>query len=95
MTVHDAHLIPWMDEFIDSLGDTMVSSTLDANSGYWQILIASKDCDKTTFTKHFWTYAFMRMLFGFKNAPATYQRGIDTTLTTVKRQLFFVYLDTS
>ena len=33
------------------------------------------------------------MPFGLKNAPATYQRAIDTILTTVKWQFTFVYLD--
>ena len=93
MTVRDAYPIPRMDECIESLGDAKVFSTLDANSGYWQILIAPKDRDKTTFTTHFGTYAFTRMPFGLKNAPATYQRAIDTILTTVKWQFALVYLD--
>ena len=71
MTVDDAYLTLRMDECIDSLGDAKVFSTLDANSGYWQILIAPKDRDKTTFTTHFGTCAFTCMLFGLKNASAT------------------------
>jgi hypothetical protein len=31
-----------MDDFIDSLGDARVFSTLDANAGYWQIRVAKK-----------------------------------------------------
>ena len=86
MTVRDAYPIPRMDECIDSQGDTKVFSTLDANSGYWQILIAPTDRDETSFTMHFETYAFSRTPFRLKNAPATYQRAIDTILTTVKGQ---------
>ena len=39
MTVRDAYTIPRMDECIDSLEDVKIFSTLDANSGYWQILM--------------------------------------------------------
>ena len=82
-----------MDECIDSLGDARIFSTLDANSGYWRIPIAPKDQDKTSFTMHFGTYAFTRMLFGLKNVLATYQRAIDKILTSVKWQFALVYLD--
>jgi len=37
MTIRDAYLIPRMGECIDSLGDAVIFSTLDCNSGYWQI----------------------------------------------------------
>ena len=82
-----------MDERIDSRADAKVFSTLDANSGYWQIPIAASDQDKATFTTHFRTYALTQMLFGLKNAPATYQRAIDTIPTTVKWQFSLVHLD--
>ena len=58
-----------------------------------QIPIALKDREKTTFTTHFGTYAFTQMLFGLKNAPATYQQDIDTIYITVKWQFSLVYLD--
>lgn len=35
VAVHDSHHIPRMDEFIGSLGDATISSTLDTNSSYW------------------------------------------------------------
>ena len=36
VTIRDSYPIPRMDDFIDSLGDSTVYSTLDANWGYWQ-----------------------------------------------------------
>ncbi len=82
-----------MYECIDSLGDATVFTTLDCNSGYWQIPVATQDRDKTTFTSHFGTYRFKRMPFGLKNAPATFQRAIDIILAGVKWQHCIVYLD--
>jgi hypothetical protein len=46
VTVRDSYPLPRMDECIDSLGDASVFSTLDCNSGYWQILVDPTDMDK-------------------------------------------------
>ena len=68
-------------------------TTIECNSGYWQIPVAKQDLDKTTSTSQFGTYRFKRMLFGLKNAPATFQRAIDIILAGVKWQHCLVYLD--
>jgi hypothetical protein len=70
-----------MDQCIDSLGDAQIFTTLDCNSGYWQILVASEDVEKTTFTSHEVTFQFTRMPFGLRNAPATFQRTVDILLS--------------
>jgi len=93
MTLRDSYPIPRMDECIDSLGDANIFTTLDANCGYWQIEIADQDKDKTTFTSHHGLYRFVRMPFGLRNAPSTFQRVIDIILSTVKWQYALVYLD--
>ena len=41
-TIPDTYPLPRMDDCIDSLGDATVFSTLDANSGYWQLPIVEK-----------------------------------------------------
>ncbi|CAN8061906.1 unnamed protein product [Agarophyton chilense] len=41
VTVRDSYPIPRMDECIDSLGDAQISTTLDANCGYWQVPVAT------------------------------------------------------
>jgi hypothetical protein len=52
ITVPDTYPLPRMDEYIESLGDATVFTTLDCNSGYWQIPVHPDDRDKTTFTSH-------------------------------------------
>lgn len=47
VTVGESYLIPRMDERIDSLREASIYSTLDGNSGYWQIEIYQKDREKT------------------------------------------------
>jgi hypothetical protein len=93
ITVRDTYPLPRMDECIDSLGDASVFTTLDCNSGYWQIPVAPEDMDKTTFTSHAGTYRFGRMPFGLRNAPATFQRTVDIILSGLTWKSCLVYLD--
>ena len=93
LTIRDSYPLPRMDECIDSLGDACVFTTLDCNSGYWQIPVAPDDMDKTTFTSHEGTYRFRRMPFGLRNAPATFQRTVDIVLSGLTWKSCLVYLD--
>ncbi len=51
-TIRDSYPISRMDDYIDSLGEAKISTTLDCNSGYWQIPIHEVDRDKTAFVCH-------------------------------------------
>ena len=82
-----------MDYCIDSLAGAKVFSTLDALWGYWQVPIAEEDRDKTTFTSHLGTYRYLRMPFGLRNAPSTFQRALDIVLSGVRWRTCLVYLD--
>jgi RNase H-like domain found in reverse transcriptase/Reverse transcriptase (RNA-dependent DNA polymerase)/Integrase zinc binding domain/Chromo (CHRromatin Organisation MOdifier) domain/Integrase core domain len=93
ITVPDTYPLPRMDECIDSLGDAVVFTTLDCNSGYWQIPVHPADREKTTFTSHFGIYQFLRLPFGLRNAPATFQRAIDIILSGIRWKTCLVYLD--
>ena len=93
ITVRDTYPLPRMDDCIDSLGDASVFTTLDCNSGYWQIPVAPQDRNKTTFICHAGTYLYRRMPFGLTNAPATIQRTLDIFLSSFKWKSCLVYLD--
>jgi hypothetical protein len=75
LTIRDSYPLPRMDECIDSLGDAQIFSTLDCNSGYWQISVEPSDRDKTTFTSHEGTFRSTRMPFGLTNAPALFRES--------------------
>lgn len=50
VTVWDFHPILRMGECINSLGDSLIFSTLDPNRVYWQVYINHIFQDKTAFT---------------------------------------------
>jgi hypothetical protein len=65
---------------IDSSAGASLLSFLDCYSGYHQISLREEDQSKTSFVTPFGAYCYVSMPFGLKNAGATYQRAIQTTL---------------
>ena len=51
------------------------------------------DIEKTTFTTKFGNYNFKVMPFGLANAPATFQREMNSILLPLLGKCLFVYLD--
>ena len=93
VTVRDSYPLPRMDDCIDSLGEAAVFTTLDANSGYWQVPIREEDQELTSFVCHRGVFKYLRMPFGLSNAPATFQRVLDIVLARYRWQTCLVYLD--
>jgi Reverse transcriptase (RNA-dependent DNA polymerase) len=93
LMVRASYPLPRMEECIDSLGDATIFSTLDCNSGYWQIPVHPDDRVKKTFTLREGFYRFLRIPFGLWNAPATFQRFVDITLAGLTWKNCLVYLD--
>ena len=53
-------------------------SFMDGFSGYYKILMAPEDMEKTSFITEWCTYCYWVIPFGLKNAGATYQRAATT-----------------
>ncbi|GJY55179.1 reverse transcriptase domain-containing protein [Tanacetum coccineum] len=62
-------------------------------SGYFQILIALEDQEKTTFTCPYGTFAYKRMPFGLCNAPVTFQRCMTTIFHELIEDRMEVFMD--
>ncbi|GBM36774.1 hypothetical protein AVEN_150382-1 [Araneus ventricosus] len=67
-------------------------SMMDLNSGYWQIEVDDKDRERTEFVTSDALYEFKVMPFGLCNAPATFERTIDTALRGLKCNICLCYL---
>ena len=75
ITVKDAYPLPWIGQTINALKGAGLSSSLDLDSGYWQVLVAQEDRNKTAVcTPVGGLLEFVKLAFGLTNAPATFQR---------------------
>lgn len=93
ITVKDKYPIPRIDEIIDAMSGSKIFSTLDATSGYYQIEMNEEDKKKTAFAFKGGLYEFNRMPFGLCNAPATFQRAMDSILEEERGRFVIPYLD--
>ena len=92
-TKKDAYPLPRIDETLDALGNAAWFSTLDLQSGFWQIPMKGADMEKTAFATHNGHWEFRVMPFGLANAPATFQRLMDLVLSGLHWTHCLVYLD--
>jgi len=66
--------LPRIDQIVDTTMGCETLSFLDAYSGYHQIKMKESDQLATSFITPFGMFCYVTMLFGLKNAGATYQR---------------------
>lgn len=92
-TVADKYPIPNINDILDKLGRCMYFSTLDLASGFHQIEVDGKDIQKTAFNVEHGHYEFLRMPFGLRNAPSTFQRVMDNILREYIGKICLVYMD--
>ena len=70
-----------------------VFSSLDLQSGYWQIALRPEDMKKTAFNTHFGHFEYKVMCFGLSNAPATFQSLMNDIFRDYLGKFVVVYLD--
>ena len=84
VTTPDPFAIPLIDCLIDQLGEATSLTKLDMNKGFYQIPVAEADIPKTAFCTPWGKYEFLRMPFGLRNAPATFQRCRNAVLQNME-----------
>jgi hypothetical protein len=87
ITVKMSFLVPVIEELLDELGQASWFTSLDLIAGYHQIRLHSSDTHKTAFQTHSGQYEF-RVI-----APATFQRAMNATLSSLLRRCVLVFFD--
>ena len=95
VTLKDAYPLPRIDSSLDQLAGAQWFSCLDRNSGYWQVEVDEQDRQKKnkTFSSRCVLFEFKVMPFGLCNAPATFERLMETVLAGLNWKICLIYLD--
>jgi hypothetical protein len=93
VTTKDSYPMLRSDYIFSSLAGKRFFSALDAVKGYHQVEIAEEDRHKTAFITHRGLFQFKRMPFGLRNAPAQFQRMMDTILGSLRWEAALCYID--
>ena len=78
ITKTDSYPLPRIDDCIDRVGHSRYVSKLDLLKGYWQVPLTEKAKQVSAFITPNSLYQYRVMPFGMKNAPATFQRLINS-----------------
>ena len=93
ITKKDSYPLPRIDDTLDAVGNSTWFSTLDLQSGYWQVELDEKDKEKTAFTSCAGLWQFTVMPFGLCNAPGTFERLMERVLQGLSWKTALIYLD--
>ena len=93
VTKFDASPLPRVDDTIAGLAGKRYFSLADMNSGFWQMEVEEDSIEKTAFVTQEGCWEFTVLPFGLKNAPAAWQRMVNTVLQGYLYQFAFMYID--
>jgi len=84
---------PKMDHILQRVVGSSRMSLLDGYLSYNQILVHQDDQLKIAFTTPWGTFMYAKILFGLKNAWATFQQAMEITFANEKNVFLVIYLD--
>ncbi|KAL0434581.1 UNVERIFIED_CONTAM: hypothetical protein Slati_2792400 [Sesamum latifolium] len=89
----DYYPLPKIDQLVNSTSGCKLLSMIDASQGYHQIMLALEDHKMVSFITSDGMFCYIAMLFGLKNAGATYQMLVDKIFRPQLGRNMEVYVD--
>ena len=90
----DAQSLPRIEDSLDCLDGETIFTSLDLQSGYWQVELTKANRPLTTFTVGpLGSYECVQMPSGLTNAPATFQHLMESCLGDMHLKVCKIYLD--
>ena len=89
----DMYPMPHVDDVIGRLDGAQYFSSVDLQSGFWQLPVAPEHRHKTAFATPDGLFQFRRLPFGLSGSPASFQRLMDKVLRNLKWIECLCYFD--
>lgn len=81
VTKSDSFPLPRIEDCIDSVGSAKFVTKIDLLKGYYQVPLTTRAQEVCAFTTSSGLYTYKRMSFGLRNAPATFQRLMNSVIS--------------
>ena len=93
-TIKDAQSLLRIEDSLNCLDKATILTSLDLQSGYWQVQMTEASKPLTAFTVGpLGFYGSVLMPFGLTNAPATFQHLMETCVGEIHLKWCIIYLD--
>ena len=93
LTKKDAYPLAPVSECLDSLAGSKWFSTMDLNSGFWQVGLEKNSRECTAFSTSMGLFHFTVMPFGLVNSPSTFSRLMGTIFRDLQWVELLAYMD--